>query len=141
VLAGAAFSVTEIVAGLMPTYVTFAAVLPLLGLCALTMITSANATIQLTSSPMMRGRVAALYLMVFMGGTPIGSPLVGWVGETFGARWMLLGGGGVTLVGIALATAWFLHTQDTERDELRKALRDLRWRNARRANLHGVEVN
>jgi MFS family permease len=141
VLAGAAFSVTEIVAGLMPTYVTFAAVLPLLGLCALTMITSANATIQLTSSPMMRGRVAALYLMVFMGGTPIGSPLVGWVGETFGARWMLLGGGGVTLVGIVLATAWFLHTQDTERDELRKALRDLRWRNARRANLHGVEVN
>jgi MFS family permease len=141
VLAGAAFSVTEIVSGLMPTYETFAAILPLLGLCALTMITSANATIQLTSSPMMRGRVAALYLMVFMGGTPVGAPLVGWVGETFGARWMLVGGGGLTLLGIAAGLAWFYAHQDTEREELRKALRDLRWRNARRADLHGVEVN
>jgi MFS family permease len=141
VLAGAAFSVTEVVAGLMPTYVTFAAVLPVLGLCALTMITSANATIQLTSSPMMRGRVAALYLMVFMGGTPVGAPLVGWVGETFGPRWMLLGGGGVTLVGIGLATAWYLHTQDEQREELRRHLRDLRWRHARRAHLHGVEIH
>lgn len=141
VLAGAAFSVIEIVAGLMPTYATFAAVLPVLGLCALTMITSANGMIQLTSSPMMRGRVAALYLMVFMGGTPLGSPLMGWIGEAFGPRWMLLGGGGVTLLGIGLATAWFLHTQDAHREELRQSLRDLRWRNARRENLHGVEVH
>lgn len=141
VLAGAAFAVTEIVAGLMPTYVTFAAILPLLGLCALTMVTSANATIQLTSSPMMRGRVAALYLMVFMGGTPIGAPLIGWVGETYGPRWMLLGGGAVTMLGIGLALAWYLHHQDEQRDELRRTLRDLRWRNARRAELHGVEVD
>ncbi|MCL3819823.1 MFS transporter [Aeromicrobium wangtongii] len=140
VLAGAAFSVTEIIAGLMPTYATFAAVLPVLGLCALTMITSANATIQLTSSPMMRGRVAALYLMVFMGGTPLGAPLVGWVGETFGARWMLIGGGGITLLGIAAGLAWFYRNQDAEREELRQVLRDLRWRNARRADLHGVEI-
>jgi MFS family permease len=141
VLAGAAFSLTEMLAGLMPTYEAFAAVLPVLGLCALTMITSANATIQLTSSPMMRGRVAALYLMVFMGGTPLGAPLVGWVGQTFGARWMLLGGGGVTLIGIALATAWYFHTQDAQREELRQNLRDLRWRHARRADLHGVEIS
>lgn len=141
VLAGMAFAVTEIISGLMPTYGTFAAILPLLGLCALTMITSANATIQLTSSPMMRGRVAALYLMVFMGGTPFGAPLIGWIGETYGARWMLLGGGAVTLLGIVGALAWFLHTQDAHREELRKTLRDLRWRNARRTELHGVEVH
>ncbi|MCW2830508.1 MAG: transporter, partial [Aeromicrobium sp.] len=141
VLAGAAFSVIEIVAGLMPTYPTFAAVLPLLGLSALTMITSANATIQLTSSPMMRGRVAALYIMVFLGGTPFGAPLVGWVGETFGARWMLIGGGAVTLVGISLATVWFLYRQDEQLDELRASLRDLRLKHARRANVHGVEVH
>jgi MFS family permease len=141
VLAGLAFSVTEMVAGLMPTYVTFAAVLPVLGLCALTMITSANATIQLTSSPMMRGRVAALYLMVFMGGTPIGSPVIGWVGETFGARWMMIGGGGITLVGISVALALYLRAQDSRGEELRQALRDLPWRNARRADLHGVEAH
>ncbi|MET0931845.1 MAG: MFS transporter [Aeromicrobium sp.] len=141
VIAGAAFSVTEITSGLMPTYVTFAAILPLLGLCALTMITSANAMIQLTSSPMMRGRVAALYLMVFMGGTPLGAPLVGWVGETFGARWMLIGGGGVTLAGIAVALALYLRVDTAQSEELRRTLRDLRWRNARRADLHGVEVH
>ena len=141
VIAGLAFAVTEIVAGVMPTYATFAAVLPLLGLCALTMVTSANAAIQLTSSPMMRGRVAALYLMVFMGGTPVGAPLMGWVGETFGPRWMLIGGGGVTLLGIGLALTLFLRTQDAGGDELRRVLRDLRWRNARRADLQGVEVH
>ncbi|MET0952239.1 MAG: MFS transporter [Aeromicrobium sp.] len=141
VLAGAAFAVVEIIAGLMPSYVAFAAVLPILGLCALTMIASANATIQLTSSPMMRGRVAALYLMVFLGGTPFGAPLVGWVGETFGARWMMIGGGAVTLLGIGSATAWYLWHQDEELQDLRAALRDLRWRNARRANVHGVEAH
>ena len=41
----------------------------------------------------MRGRVMALYMMIFMGGTPLGAPLVGWVGETFGARWTLILGG------------------------------------------------
>lgn len=140
VLAGAGFSVIEIFAGLMPNYAAFAAVLPLLGFFALTMITSANATIQLTSSPMMRGRVAALYLMVFMGGTPFGAPMIGWIGETFGARWMLVGGGGVTLVGIALATLWYLRHQDGHLQELRTQMRDLPWRNARRADLHGVEI-
>ncbi|MFI5426291.1 MFS transporter [Aeromicrobium sp. UC242_57] len=140
VLAGAGFSIVEIVAGLMPTYTSFAAVLPVLGLCALTMVTSANATIQLTSSPMMRGRVAALYLMVFMGGTPIGAPIVGWVGETFGARWMMIGGGTLTLFGILFATLWYLRHHDQRLQELRAELRDLRWRHARRTDFHGVEI-
>jgi MFS family permease len=127
VLAGAAFSVVEIASGLMPTYVTFAAVLPLLGLFALTMVTSANAMIQMTSTPMMRGRVAALYMMIFLGGTPFGAPLVGWVGETYGARWMLIGGGTVSLLGIAAATAWYLQRQDIHRLELQSVARDIRW--------------
>ena len=42
----------------------------------------------------MRGRVVALYMMIFMGGTPLGAPIIGWVGEAFGARWTLIGGGG-----------------------------------------------
>jgi MFS family permease len=128
VLAGAAFSIVEIVSGLMPNYVSFAAVLPLLGLCALTMVTSANAMIQMSSSPMMRGRVAALYLMIFLGGTPFGAPIIGWVGETFGARWMLVGGGAVSLVGIAVGTAWYVHQQDLQRGHLRRAVRTYSWR-------------
>ena len=42
----------------------------------------------------------ALYLMVFMGGTPLGSPFIGWIGEAFGARWTLIGGGGLTILGV-----------------------------------------
>ncbi|MEV7397292.1 MFS transporter [Aeromicrobium sp. NPDC092404] len=127
VLAGAAFAVVEIIAGLMPGYVSFAAVLPLLGLCALTMITSANAMMQMTTSAMMRGRVAALYLMIFLGGTPLGAPLVGLVGEELGPRWMLIGGGAMSLLGITLGTLWYLHKQDIHRPELQTVARDMRW--------------
>ena len=38
----------------------------------------------------MRGRVMALYMTVFMGGTPLGAPIIGSVGEQFGARWTLI---------------------------------------------------
>jgi len=106
VLAAVAFGAVEIVAGLLPTYLVFALWTPLLGLTALTMITAANTTMQLGAEPAYRGRVMALYLMVFMGGTPVGSPIVGWIGEEFGARWTLVGGGAVTLVGSLLA-AWY----------------------------------
>ena len=58
-------------------------------------------------APAMRGRVMALYMMVLMGGTPLGSPIVGWVGETFGARWTLIGGGAATIAGTALAVVVF----------------------------------
>jgi MFS family permease len=49
----------------------------------------------------------ALYLMVFMGGTPLGSPVIGWIGETFGARWTLIAGGGLTIIGVLVAVAVF----------------------------------
>ena len=45
------------------------------------MLNSANATMQLESDPALRGRVMALYMTIVMGGTPIGSPIIGWVGE------------------------------------------------------------
>ena len=50
---------------------------------------------QLSVDADMRGRVMALYMMVLMGGTPFGAPVIGWVGETFGARWTLIVGGGL----------------------------------------------
>jgi MFS family permease len=107
VLAALAFGVAEIVAGVLPSYLTFALWTPVLGLTALTMITAANTTMQLAVTPEFRGRVMALYLMVFMGGTPFGSPIVGWVGQQFGARWTLVGGGAVTIAGTLAATAFF----------------------------------
>jgi MFS family permease len=108
-VAGAAigFGLAEIAAGLMPTYVAFALMCPVIGLCTLTMLNSANATMQLESEPALRGRVMALYMTIVMGGTPIGSPIIGWVGEQFGPRWTLLGGGTLVIVGVVLAVALF----------------------------------
>jgi MFS family permease len=106
--AALAFAAVEVVAGLAPSYLTFALLCPLLGLAALTMITGANTFMQMNTDAGMRGRVMALYLMVFMGGTPLGSPFIGWVGEVFGARWTLIVGGLVTMVGVLVASAVYL---------------------------------
>ena len=100
------FGAIEIGAGLMPTYWSFAAILPLLGLAALLTLTAANATVQLGVDPALRGRVMALYAMVLMGGTPVGAPLIGWVGEVFGPRWTLIGGGALTMFAVALSLVW-----------------------------------
>jgi MFS family permease len=102
------FGVVEMAAGVMPTYTLYALLCPLLGISALTMITSANAFMQLKTDPGMRGRVMALYMMIFIGGTPIGSPLVGWVGEAFGARWTLLFGGAMTVFGAGASSLLYL---------------------------------
>ena len=111
VIAALAFGVLEMVAGLMPTYLTFALMTPLLGLSALTMITAANSFMQLHTDPLLRGRVMALYMMIFIGGTPLGAPLVGWVGEVAGARWTLLGGGAATVLGVLASALFFLRAE------------------------------
>ena len=114
--AALAFALIEIAAGLMPTYVTFALVTPLLGITALTMITSANAFMQLNTDAGMRGRVMALYMMIFIGGTPVGAPFMGWIAEVLGARWTLLLGGGITAVGVLAASALFLRARRVRED-------------------------
>jgi MFS family permease len=111
--AALAFGASVMAAGLMPTYLTFALLAPVTGFLALTLITSANAYMQLNTDAGMRGRVMALYLMIFMGGTPVGAPIIGWIGETFGARWTLLGGGLLTILGVALSAAVFLRHSRT----------------------------
>ena len=105
------FGTMEIISGLAPTYVTFALIVPLVGLSSLTMMTAANTMMQLATAPHLRGRVMALYLMVFMGGTPIGSPLIGWVGEQYGARWTLFTGGGLTVLGVLVSVAVFARSR------------------------------
>ena len=58
-----------------------AVVMPFVGAASIAFITLANATLQLTAAPEMRGRVIALYGVAFLGTTPVGGPIVGWVGE------------------------------------------------------------
>jgi MFS family permease len=108
VVATAAFGVFSGISALMRSYELFAVSLIPVGLSALTLMTAANSTVQLRTSPQLRGRVMALYLAVFMGGTPLGSPIVGWVGEQFGPRWTILLGSFASLLTAAGATVWLM---------------------------------
>jgi MFS family permease len=112
VLSAASFAVAEIAAGLMPAYWVFAAWLPIVGLCSLTMLNSLQTFVQLAVAPEIRGRVMGLYMMVLMGGTPAGAPVIGWVGETFGPRWTLIAGGAITLAVVLAATRWLMRTEE-----------------------------
>lgn len=94
VLASAAvFGVLETAVGLMPNYVTFGLMLIPTGAAALTFTTAANSAVQLSVAPTMRGRVMALYMLLFLGGTPLGGPLVGWLAAEFGGRAPIVAGG------------------------------------------------
>jgi MFS family permease len=137
VLAGLGFAVVQVASGLMPTYVAYMAVLPMVGLSILTMATTANAMIQMTTTPAMRGRLAALYVMVFIGSVPVAAPIIGWVAETLGARTALVGSGLFAGLGIAMATAWYLRRTDGEIEHLRSEAAALRSTYARRAHLRG----
>ena len=86
-IGAAAFGATCAVAAFMPTYNLFAVSLVVVGFSSLTLMATANAYVQTTTEPAMRGRVMALYMAIFAGGTPLGAPLVGWVADQFGPRW------------------------------------------------------
>ncbi|NUT48805.1 MAG: MFS transporter [Saccharothrix sp.] len=103
-----AFGVLEVVVGLMPTmWLSGLALIPV-GVAMMTFTTTANATVQLAVSPAMRGRVMGLYMLVFLGGNPVGGPVMGWLAEHFTARAPLVVGGVVSVLaavvgGIVLA--------------------------------------
>ncbi|MCO5968619.1 MFS transporter [Actinoallomurus soli] len=98
--AATAFAVLEIATGLMPDYISFLVLLVPTGMALLTFNTAANAVMQLSVPAEMRGRVMGLYMLVFAGSSPIGSPLIGWLAEVFGARSSLIIGGVVSLVAV-----------------------------------------
>jgi MFS family permease len=102
-----AFAVASTAAALAPSYAWFAVLLIPVGLTALTVITTANSMVQLSVDPAMRGRVMALYLAVFMGGTPLGAPFIGWIGSAWGPRWTILIGSLTTGLAV-LATILYL---------------------------------
>jgi MFS family permease len=106
-----AFGVFATIASHMPSYPLFAISLIPVGLSAITMMTSANTTVQMSVDPALRGRVMALYMAIFMGGTPIGAPIIGWIGGTFGARWSILVGGLIAIAASSAAALWVLHSR------------------------------
>lgn len=101
----ALFGLASGVSAIMPTFEMFTVSLTLIGFAALMFMTTANSFVQTTVKPSMRGRVMALYMAIFVGGTPIGAPFVGWVVNQFGPRWGL----GVAAISGILAAAVCLY--------------------------------
>ncbi|HEY8701565.1 MAG TPA: MFS transporter [Arthrobacter sp.] len=109
--AAAAFGVTSGLAALAPDYFWFGVALVPVGLFAITMMTSANGYVQTTTDPVMRGRVMALYMAIFMGGTPIGAPLVGWVANVAGPRWSLSVAAASGVIASLIGLVWIIRAR------------------------------
>lgn len=106
-VASSAFGIFCTVAAIMPTFWGYGIALAAIGLASQTMMTTANGVVQLSTPAPLRGRVMAIYMAIFMGGTPIGAPFVGWVANEFGPRWAL-GVGAASGVLAALVGLYWL---------------------------------
>ncbi len=105
VMAAAGFGALMTAAALMPSLPLELAILLPMGAFMITFQATTNSLLQLNSDPAFRGRVMALYVMLFVGTTPIGGPLVGLIAEHFGARAAMALGGVATLLA-AMAALW-----------------------------------
>jgi MFS family permease len=93
------FGLLLMLSAYLPSPLLFAIMLPIMGATALLTLISANTYVQSNTSNALRGRVMGIYLMIFMGGTPIGSPLIGLVAAAIGIR------STIVLCGLVLVTA------------------------------------
>jgi MFS family permease len=104
---GAVFSLVVIATAFMPTYWTYSLWLPIGGVSALAMLISANSYVQVNSDPAVRGRVMGIYLLIFMGGTPLGSLFIGYMTEAVGVRETIFICGVIPLVAATLLWVFF----------------------------------
>jgi MFS family permease len=116
------FGLLTVVTGLMPSYWAFAVLLVPTGAAGLVFSVANNSFVQLGADPQMRGRVMALYFMCFMGGTPVGAPVIGWIAENYGAPWGLILGGAVCVVAGLVAAALLARGRDVAAAPDRRAL-------------------
>lgn len=114
------FAVAGAVSAFMPNYWLYAATLMLTGFAVVTTLTTANGYVQTTTDPALRGRVLALYMAILMGGTPIGSPIVGWVAAEFGPRTAIMLGAVAAAVAFAIGFGWLLLSGRLHRHESRR---------------------
>lgn len=107
-------------AALSPDYWFFSASLIVTGIAAMFFTNATNSLMQLSTTPVMRGRVMALRVAVAMGTTPIGAPVTGWVADNIGPRWAM---GIAALSGLAAAVAGLIvsslnRKQDKYQDDI-----------------------
>jgi MFS family permease len=110
-----AFGIAALLSAVMPSLAFEVPALMLLGAASVTFAATINSTLQLAVAPEMRGRVMALYSVVFLGSTPIGAPLTGWLAQTYDPRVALL-----LAAASGLAAAWIARVS-FKRFEIRTA--------------------
>jgi MFS family permease len=114
---GILFSCVVLVLSITPTYTWYSIWLPICGVSALTMLISANSYVQTHSDPAVRGRVMGIYLLIFMGGTPFGSLLIGYFTEVIGVRETIALCGGISLIAALAIWAVFNKKVDPPQDQ------------------------
>lgn len=122
ILAAGGFGIAAFVSSAMPTYASYAVTLTFTGFMIVTLLTTANGYVQITTDPALRGRVLALYMAVIMGATPVGAPIAGWVADTFGPRAAIMLGGTAGFVACAIGVIWVATSGRLRRDENRRFL-------------------
>ncbi|MFM6841050.1 MAG: MFS transporter [Candidatus Planktophila sp.] len=104
---GVVFSIAVLILSVAPTYTWYSLWLPFCGITALTMLISANSYVQTHTDHAVRGRVMGIYLLIFMGGTPFGSLLIGYLTEAIGVRETVAFCGAVSLIAALVIWAVF----------------------------------
>lgn len=113
VLSAALFGASVTLVSFAPTMAFAFAAMVIVGFFSINFTSLANVTLQTTSDPTMQGRVMSLWSIAFLGTTPIGGPLVGYIGEHAGARWGLLVGGLAALVAAGIGLQALRHRMAT----------------------------
>ncbi|WP_315108735.1 MFS transporter [uncultured Microbacterium sp.] len=117
ILAAGGFGIAAFVSAAMPTYLSYAVTLTFTGFMIVTLLTTANGYVQITTDPALRGRVLALYMAVIMGSTPVGAPIAGWVADAFGPRAAIMLGGTAGFIACAIGVTWVLTSGRLRREE------------------------
>ena len=122
IMAAGGFGIAAFVSSAMPTYASYAVTLTFTGFMIVTLLTTANGYVQITTEPALRGRVLALYMAVIMGSTPVGAPIAGWVADSFGPRAAIMLGGTAGFVACAIGVIWVATSGRLRRAENRRFL-------------------
>jgi MFS family permease len=121
-VAAVVFGALGVTSALVGSYLAFMLLLIPIGFSGILLAVSCNATVQLGAEPQMQGRVMALYSTVFVGGTPFGSLLVGWIGSAAGPRWALIFGGAICAVAAVVIGIVYWRTQRLTRASYRSSV-------------------
>jgi len=109
------FGVLVSASAYLPNVYIYAAMLPLLGASVLLTLISANTYVQSNTESGLRGRVMGIYLMIFMGGTPLGSPLVGLLASWLGIRATILICGIIVIIAALIVRQLYIKFRSAEK--------------------------